>query len=206
MLLELVAFVVFLSASSPNGVQASITAMFGEHSDVLSKTVTSERMRVVYLTGLEGVGHHYVRSAIMDASRNFPNRIMSASAWEYGCQTSMSGTLSRYMESLHLSREQMQGFAAAERGLQEGQAMVVHFGKFISYPYLGGSNKVFQYTDLRTLAELAEGEGVDLRIVYLRRSAKDLVIADTMHRDFPDKLGDASNVSSEERFVEYLKI
>ncbi|CAN0314861.1 unnamed protein product, partial [Scytosiphon promiscuus] len=55
----------------------------------------------------------------------------------------------------------------------------------ISYPYLGGSNKVFQYTDLRMLAEAAENEGVDLRILYLKRSANELVIANTIHRDFP---------------------
>ncbi|CAN0332103.1 unnamed protein product, partial [Hapterophycus canaliculatus] len=45
----------------------------------------------------------------------------------------------------------------------------------VSYPYSVGAHKVFQYTDLRMLADLAEEEGVDLRVVYLRRSAQDMV-------------------------------
>lgn len=184
-LLALLAFAAFNSSSPPVCVVASTTRLYQENLDTLSKTVTSERLRAVYLMGLEGVGHHYVRSAIKKASSGFPNRIEPASALEYGCQTTMSGTTSQYVQSLDRSREQMKGFASEEQALKEGQAMVVYFGKFISYPYLGGSNKVFQYTDLRLLAEVAEEEEVDLRIVYLKRSAIDLVIADTMHRDFP---------------------
>lgn len=184
-LLALLAFVAFISASRTACVLGSTTTILQDDSDILIKTVTSERMRAVYLMGLEGVGHHYVRSAIENASPGFPNRIASASAWEYGCQTSMSGNASRYIQSLYRSRKQMRSFASKENALKKGQAMVVYFGKYISYPYLGGSNKVFHYTDLRTLAEVAEEEGIDLRIVYLKRSAKDLVIADTIHRDFP---------------------
>ncbi|CAN0296464.1 unnamed protein product [Scytosiphon promiscuus] len=206
MVLKLVAFISVMSALSLDDAVASTTLTFREQSDALPKTVRSDRMRAVYLMGLEGVGHHYIRSAIANASRDSPHRITSASAWEYGCQTSMSGNVSRYLQSFHLSREQMQGFTWEEKGLRDGQTMIVYFGKYISYPYLGGSDKVFQYTDLRMLAEAAEEEGVDLRIVYLKRSASDLVIADTIHRDFPNHLGGQTNLSFEERFVEYLKI
>ncbi|CAN0205727.1 unnamed protein product [Scytosiphon promiscuus] len=205
MLSRLVAVVVLMSALSLNDASAT-TATFHEHSDALPKTVRSNRLRAVYFMGLEGVGHHYIRSAIENASLGFPNLITSASAWEYGCQTSMSGNVSRYLHSLRLSSEQMRGFASEEKGLNEGQATVVYFGEYISYPYLGGSNKVFQYTDLRVLAEAAEEEGVDLRIIYLKRSAKEMVIANTIHRDFPNNLGDKANLSFEQRFVEYLKI
>lgn len=44
--------------------------------------------------------------------------------------------------------------------------------------------KVFGYLDLGLLAEVAEAEGVDLRVLYLRRSARDVVVANTVHRDF----------------------
>lgn len=44
--------------------------------------------------------------------------------------------------------------------------------------------KVFKYLDLRMLAEAAEAEGVDFRVLYLRRPARDIVLADTVHRKF----------------------
>lgn len=44
--------------------------------------------------------------------------------------------------------------------------------------------KVFGYLDLELLAEVAEAEGVDFRVLYLRRPARDIVVADTIHRDF----------------------
>lgn len=45
-------------------------------------------------------------------------------------------------------------------------------------------SKVFGYLDLALLAEVAEAEGVDFRVLYLRRRAQDIVLADTVHRDF----------------------
>ncbi|CAN0408704.1 unnamed protein product [Laminaria digitata] len=53
-----------------------------------------------------------------------------------------------------------------------------------SYPSGLGPDKALRYLDLRMLAEVAEEEGVDLRVLYLRRSAKDLLIANTIHRKF----------------------
>jgi len=43
---------------------------------------------------------------------------------------------------------------------------------------------VFQYMDLRLLAQTAEAEGVDFRVLYLRRPARDIILANTVHRDF----------------------
>ena len=53
-----------------------------------------------------------------------------------------------------------------------------------SYPMGTGPNKALKYFDLRMLAEVAEAEGVDLRVLYLRRPVKQLVIANTVHRRF----------------------
>ncbi len=46
------------------------------------------------------------------------------------------------------------------------------------------SPKVFKYMDLRLLAEVAEDAGVDFRVLYLRRKARDIILADTVHRQF----------------------
>ncbi|CAM9808577.1 unnamed protein product, partial [Ectocarpus fasciculatus] len=57
----------------------------------------------------------------------------------------------------------------------------------------------------RELAEIAEAENVDLRVVYLRRSAEDLIIANTVHRRFQSGLG-GGGATPEQRFVEYAKV
>ncbi|CAN0311826.1 unnamed protein product [Scytosiphon promiscuus] len=43
-----------------------------------------------------------------------------------------------------------------------------------------------QYVDPRLMAEAAEAEGVDFRVLYLKRSAKELLLADTVHRHFQE--------------------
>lgn len=54
----------------------------------------------------------------------------------------------------------------------------------MSYPMNSGGRKVLQYPDVRMVAEAAEAEGIDFRIIYLQRPAKDMLIADTNHRHF----------------------
>lgn len=54
----------------------------------------------------------------------------------------------------------------------------------MSYPNYGGQDKDLQYVDLPLLVSAAEAEGVDLRLIYLSRSAMDVVTSTTRHRDF----------------------
>lgn len=54
----------------------------------------------------------------------------------------------------------------------------------MSYPNFDGQDKTLQYVDFQVLAEEAEKAGVDLRIIYLSRSARDILVADTVHRHF----------------------
>ncbi|CAM9871547.1 unnamed protein product [Scytosiphon promiscuus] len=200
---EFIALVPLMLFFSLVTVFGSPTEMLHSHADGLSKTVFSDKMRVIFLVGLEGVGHHYLRLALSEASQKLPNLIQEASACNCSWQ---SGTISQYIADLDLARQQMQSFAQVKEGLQEGQAKLVHFVHCVSYPYSGGVHKVFQYTDLRMLADLAEEGGVDFRVVYLRRSAGDMVVADTVHRQFANHLDDGAESSSEEQFVWYLKV
>lgn len=52
--------------------------------------------------------------------------------------------------------------------------------------FLWGGEQVFQYVDLRQLAENAEREGIDMRVIYLRRSAKDMLFSNIVHRRFEE--------------------
>lgn len=63
--------------------------------------------------------------------------------------------------------------------------MIVHLD-IPSFPTGNGPDKVIHYVDLRLIAELAEEEGIDFRVVYLQRPAKDMLIANTVHRQFPE--------------------
>lgn len=53
-----------------------------------------------------------------------------------------------------------------------------------SYPLNGGPDKAMQYFDLLRMAEVAEAEDIDMRVVYIRRSAKDMLVANTVRRNF----------------------
>lgn len=54
----------------------------------------------------------------------------------------------------------------------------------MSYPNYAGADKALQYVDLRLMAAAAEEEGVDLRFIYLTRSARDLIVSSTAHHDY----------------------
>lgn len=63
----------------------------------------------------------------------------------------------------------------------------VYFPKIaMSYPRLNGPEKVMQYNDLKKIAEEAESAGLDMRVLYLKRSARDLIIANTVQRHFQE--------------------
>lgn len=70
-----------------------------------------------------------------------------------------------------------------QRGVElEYPGTVVSMGARNSYPNGNDSNKALKYVDRRMLSEVAEEEGVDLRVLYLRRHVKDLIISVTNHR------------------------
>lgn len=57
----------------------------------------------------------------------------------------------------------------------------------LSYPKGHGQDKVLKYVDLPLIALAAEAEGLDLRILYLSRSAVDVVTSTTKNRHFDSK-------------------
>ena len=72
----------------------------------------------------------------------------------------------------------MRQLAQHGSSLAPEEAVVMLCGKY-SYPQNKGVDKVFQYIDLGTLADLAEQEGVDLRVIYLKRPAHDIATTTT---------------------------
>ncbi|CAN0167541.1 unnamed protein product [Hapterophycus canaliculatus] len=60
--------------------------------------------------------------------------------------------------------------------------------------------------DLRLLAEAAEAEGIDFRVLYLRRSARDFIVANSVHRLFQESLKDSESRTHEGRLMDYMQI
>lgn len=176
----------------------------------VNKTVVSDSFRLVFIAGLEGTGHHYIKAAddaMVVSNPGLPRvrRAHQLSGVPYYLPTSMSSTTKHFEESEDQAREEMEGLAEYVSGWpRPGLAYIMHSSK--SYPANMGAQKVVQYMDLPMLTEVAEAAGIDLRVLYLRRSAKGMVIANTVHRDFQNHLGDPVKLTAEERFLEYMRI
>lgn len=165
---------------------------------LVQKTVVSSRLRLVFFVGMEGTGHHLF-------SHVFNNMFMEHSDLQYvpvcdiGTSTYLPQMLAKvksYNDSLESMRQELRILAASEKNLPEfGTIATVQrshplqfkncaeFGQ-LSFPNKVGPDKVQKYPDLRTLAEVSEEEGVDVRFLYLQRSAWDFIISNTNHRKF----------------------
>lgn len=147
---------------------------------IVSKTVVNSNMRAMYYVGLEGAGHHYIDKVFEYA---FQTKNAGFGLADYLLVNSMVDTSSTYARSLEYARNRMKRLRNHENNVQPPGAVVKIGGRF-SYPSGNGPAKVFQYIDVRTLAGMAEEEGVDLRILYLRRPAKQILVSTTNHRGF----------------------
>lgn len=173
-----------VSSASPD-VLGSVT----EHDPtVLPKTIFSSKLRVVLAVGLEGTGHNYFLQVDDDLFANNPDlvRLTGHDALNMGIyhiQYSMADNVQRYVTTIDMARAQMRKLVQRSADLPAPGTVLYLHGKF-SYPDGMGLNKALMYLDLRMLAEMAEEEGVDFRVVYLRRPAKDILVANTVHRGF----------------------
>lgn len=161
----------------------------GQHHDWVPKTVVSTQMRLVFTMGLEGTGHHFVFQVDNDVHEKTPHlpRIddFHLNPRFYFAPFTLSINPSHYGDARKLAREQMKELSIRAKNLTSPGMVEVQRGA-ISYPDGNGENKVFAYVDVREFAEAAEAENVDLRVLYLRRSAKELMVANTVHRDFQE--------------------
>ena len=161
---------------------------------VVPKTVVSSTMRFAFVVGVEGTGHHSVAQALDHMFTTNQDLVQIAGKNDdvvgdlYTVNFSMGQTAQHYSATLRRARKKMRNLAQRAATLQFPGTVAFTLGShhLHSYPSGIGPNKALKYLDLRLLAEVAEEEGVDLRVLYLRRHAKDLIIANTIHRDFQE--------------------
>lgn len=153
--------------------------------EIVAKTVVSDKIRLVFLAGLEGSGHHYFRSVgetVFEANAELPHIHNHLDVKPFYLPFSMGGSASNYAKAGFLAREGMQWLSEQAARLSRPTFYLPR--QTMSYPQNGGPKKVVQYNDLTMMAKAAEMEGLDLRVVYLKRSAQDMIIANTVHRGF----------------------
>ncbi|CAM9908225.1 unnamed protein product [Ectocarpus fasciculatus] len=192
--------------------QISATAS-NSSPDIVTKTHVSDVFRLVFAVGIEGSGHHYIWGTsefLFGGETGLPRRggDHSTDFEKYYAPVMMGGETKTFTTTSLEAMEDMRHIAEWAATLSSpGGLEFLFFPRFCSYPLNPGPLKVMQYIDLRRVAENAEGEGIDLRVVYLRRSAKDIVITNTVHRSFHLRMGHKEGTRSEEElFVEYMRV
>eukprot|EP00903_Cladosiphon_okamuranus_P015285 g14125.t1 len=174
----------------------------------INKSVESSSFRLLFLAGLEGTGHHYVLGAgraMFKANPDLPRIGSDMFIKPFFLPSYMGERASNFVNAEADALEAMQGLAKEAESLP--LPGTVYFPrKAWSYPRGNGAGKVERYVDLKKMAEVAESTGIDLRVIYLKRAAEDLIVADTVHRNFQKELGDWTEDSSERAFMEYTRI
>eukprot|EP00752_Nemacystus_decipiens_P012977 g11483.t1 len=177
----------------------------------VAKAVVSDKFRMVFIAGLEGAGHHYIMgadSAMFTANPDLPriSNDYQLSEQPYYVPSFMAGNASRYAQAEDQARGEMRRLADQAADMPEPGSLYVLHNSW-SYPTYSGKNKVMQYIDLQRMTEVARDCGVDMRVLYLRRSAEDILVANTVHRDFQNRLSSSpSNDPPERRFMDYVRI
>lgn len=181
--------VTFSEEASGSPVETSFV-LINSSAAVLPKAVFSSKMRLVLAVGVEGTGHSYflnVDDHLFDANDDLV-RLTSDENVDVGMYhilSSMGSNVRHYSSTIENARTAMRKLARHGEDLASPGTMVILHGKY-SYPDGLGVNKVMMYLDLRVLAEVAEAEGVDFRVVYLRRPINGILLADTVHRHFQE--------------------
>lgn len=168
-------------------------------SSMIAKTVVSSTLRIVFVVGLEGTGHHFFEKVFKSLFKQHPElALIDACFISNGIymDKTLAGAVSTYREFEEAMRAGMKNLAKREEHVEAPATIVIvqrrttrerkqcsPYGE-MSFPDGHGPNKALKYPDIQKVAQLAEEEGVDLRIVYLQRSAKSILVSSTIHRDF----------------------
>lgn len=168
-------------------------------SHPIEKHIVSSKLRLVFFAGLEGTGHHYFSEAFSMMFTTFSD-VVEIDACDIARNIYLPLTMTtdpfHYEKTQLALRSALQNLSEVQEDLGgEGTIVTVQHRKGqpsrchganaqLSFPNNPGPDKALAYPDLQVLARVAEEEGIDVRILYLQRSAKELLLSDTVHRHF----------------------
>lgn len=156
---------------------------------VVLKTVISSKLHMSVLVGLEGSGNHYMMEMIIEMFRT--NGQISNQATPclmhrlFLTLKSMESSTWMYSQVLEEAKAEMHDLAIQEPNLP-WPGHLARLCMDMSYLSGIGARKVMHCMDLHVVAKMAEEEGVGLRVVYLKRSDHDILVANTIHRNFQE--------------------
>lgn len=178
-------------------VNDGVSSLFGGSTSGyhVSKTVFSERLRVVFIMGLEGTGHHAWTSIFNLCSRGICAYHKELTRLLYSGESIPEGIFA-YGSNPEDSDEQvgcrqahfdrllgdLRRNSTTPELLFLNTAFYFQIGH-MSYPSYNGKDKALHSPDMHALAALCERASIDLRIVVMQRSAE-AIVASTANRDF----------------------
>ena len=160
-------------------------------NQTLLKAALSNTTRALVLAGLEGTGHHAWQSMVescLSSSKCQPDHLLNLILMdEFGTFIRGLFAVNDYhlmIRDCKFALDRLQAIAAAGNTSLYllGMDQTVRVGH-LSYPSFSGEFKILDRPDMFLLGSLAELAGLDLRIVVLQRSAKD-IIASTERRGY----------------------
>lgn len=175
-----------LPATADQWIATDSVGPTGSHG-VVAKTVVSDDFRFCMLAGLEGSGHHYILNAartVLHVHQELPRVGRHMDTDPFYLPIAMGGKVSNYAEADLQGKREMQLLAEE---VARFTYPTIHFTELpMSFPRYSGPDKALQYIDLKRIAQDAESAGIDLRVVYLKRSVHGMIVANTVHRDFQE--------------------
>jgi hypothetical protein len=163
---------------------------------ILSKSITGKSTRVLFVAGLEGTGHHAIRSLLTPCTlpeglcqsdeelsdalmRQISNGVTDSQGMPivdevnviglFGSNTTMYSPV-RYAKFVHEKfriLSESEGSKLYLLGIVEGRAGMM------SYPNFRSKHRYLDHPDIHLLSLLAETASTDLRIIVLQRPAID---------------------------------
>ena len=165
----------------------------------IEKRVYSDELRLIFFAGLEGTGHHLFAEGLRDLKRQrlvARDEVLSGAIFSHGKQSVSLARLDSpeaFGEAITTIRERL---ACISTGDCSGSYPLIAINCItggeatgqMSYPNYGGPQKPLQYVDLIRLSKMAEEEGVDFRVIYMHRPARDIIRSTTENRHFGTQL------------------
>lgn len=172
----------------------TFSSVFSVPSYIVQKQAKNNRIRLLFVAGLEGTGHHGIYAAMGPCFETgiCRNATLVTKALFYRNESSNSSHGLFGMADIDNALHQLRHVLKAMNDVKKYNASSLFVigldtldgAGMLSYPnYNDDRYKVFEHPDLVTLCAAAEHVGVDMRILVLQRSAED-VLASTINRGF----------------------
>jgi hypothetical protein len=179
----------------------------GIRTTSLTKSIFSDRVRLLFVAGLEGSGHHAMADMFQVCMNSSYDQPVPSKATPQRFRCDKADNISRALmhnldktgllfshdaknTATHLTRieDEMRHIVASSLSSSSSHLHLIGLGftplvGMLSYPNLNGMDKSLNHPDAFALSAIAESVGLDFRVVVLQRSAA-AILRSTERRAF----------------------